>query len=83
MSTEQELEMRLVMLRNTMEELEQKQQQVVKKLQHDIKQWRRIANKAFAMAGGGCIQGCKQACMCTCGYGDFMYMEGKAQQEEQ
>ena len=35
--------------------------------QYMMRQWRRAATDAFTHADG-CITGCRQACMCTCGY---------------
>jgi hypothetical protein len=29
--------------------------------------WRRVATQAFEMLGGH-VEGCRRACMCTCGY---------------
>lgn len=35
--------------------------------QYLMRQWRRAATDAFTFTEG-CITGCRQACMCTCGY---------------
>lgn len=38
-----------------------------RRLQRELKQWKRIATMAFTHAKG-CLDGCRGACMCSCGY---------------
>ena len=38
-----------------------------RRLQRELKQWKRIATLAFTHAKG-CLDGCRGACMCSCGY---------------
>jgi hypothetical protein len=48
--------------------------------QYMMRQWRRSADAAFTFTGG-CIAGCRGACMCTCGYEH--YRAAIAQEEKQ
>jgi hypothetical protein len=50
-----------------------------RQLQQQIDHLRKIADKAFTMAGG-CITGCRSACMCTCGYEHWNALPKKEQQ---
>jgi len=43
--------------------------------------WRRAATAAFKMIGG-CIEGCRGACMCTCGYEHFRAAVAQEEQRE-
>jgi hypothetical protein len=44
--------------------------------------WRRAAVGAFTMTGG-CMTGCRGACMCTCGYEHYRAAIAQEQQENQ
>jgi hypothetical protein len=79
---EEALRPQLEQLQNSLTEVEEKQKQVVKKVAWQRDKWRKIANQAFAMSGG-CIEGCKRAMMCTCGYQEFSVQESIAAKEEQ
>jgi hypothetical protein len=43
----------------------------IRQLKADLARWSRIGTFAFTQAGG-CITGCKGACMCTCGYEHYV-----------
>ncbi len=53
-----------------------------RQLQRQIDHLRKIADKAFTQAGG-CIAGCRGACMCTCGYEHYRYIVSQEQKEQQ
>jgi hypothetical protein len=54
----------------------------LKKAEYTSRQWRRSAVRAFAMAGG-CITGCRGACMCICGYEHYRAAMAQEEQENQ
>jgi len=78
---EEALKPQLDALSATIVEVEEKQKKVVKKLVFQRDKWRKIANQAFGMSGG-CIEGCRRAMMCTCGYQEFAVQESVAAKEE-
>jgi hypothetical protein len=39
----------------------------IRAVRRELAQWKRIATMAFTYAKG-CLDGCRGACMCTCGY---------------
>jgi hypothetical protein len=41
-----------------------------RRLQRELKQWKRIATLAFTHSKG-CLDGCLGACMCSCGYAHY------------
>jgi hypothetical protein len=47
-----------------------------RQLQRQIDHLRMIADSAFNLAGG-CITGCKRACMCNCGYEHWNALQHK------
>jgi hypothetical protein len=38
-----------------------------RQLRQNLQRWKRIGTMAFTHAKG-CLDGCRRACMCTCGY---------------
>jgi hypothetical protein len=50
--------------------------------EYTSRQWRRSAVAAFEMTGG-CITGCRGACMCTCGHEHYRAAIAQEQQENQ
>ena len=50
-----------------------------RQLQRQIDHLRKIADNAFTLAGG-CITGCRGACMCSCGYEHWLALPKKEQQ---
>ena len=50
--------------------------------QYMMRQWRRSAVAAFTMTGG-CITGCRGACMCTCGHEHYRAAIAQEEQENQ
>jgi hypothetical protein len=55
--------------------IEQLQKQT-RQLQQQIDHLRKIADSAFNLAGG-CITGCRSACMCNCGYEHWLALQHK------
>jgi hypothetical protein len=52
-----------------------------RRLQRELKQWKRIATLAFTHAKG-CLEGCRGACMCTCGYEHYVAQVRTEEQNE-
>jgi hypothetical protein len=50
--------------------------------EYKMRQWRRSSVAAFEMVGG-CITGCRGACMCTCGYEHYRASIAQEQQANQ
>jgi hypothetical protein len=52
-----------------------------RRLRHDLKQWKRIGTLAFGHAKG-CLDGCRRACMCTCGYEHYVAQIAEEQRND-
>jgi hypothetical protein len=61
------------------DEIEQLRKEL-KQVRKDKDHLRKIADKAFTLAGG-CITGCRQACMCTCGYEHWHALQHKDEKQ--
>jgi hypothetical protein len=53
----------------------------LRKVRAELERWKRIGKAAFKFAGGKCIDGCRGACMCTCGFEHFNYEISKEQRD--
>ena len=42
-----------------------------RRLRRDLQRWKRIGTAAFEHSKG-CLDGCRRACMCTCGYEHYV-----------
>jgi hypothetical protein len=70
-------------MRDHIEDLMTEQSALLKQtrqLQQQIDHLRKIADKAFTLAGG-CITGCRRACMCTCGYEHWLALQDKDEKQ--
>jgi hypothetical protein len=66
-------------MRDHIEDLMTEQSALLKQtrqLQQQIDHLRKIADNAFNLAGG-CITGCRGACMCSCGYEHWLALQHK------
>lgn len=43
----------------------------IRQLKHDLSMWTRIGHMVFTH-NEGCLEGCRRACMCTCGYEHYV-----------
>ena len=54
----------------------------LKQLRKEKDHLRKIVGMAFTQAGG-CITGCRGACMCTCGYEHYAYIKREEEKNNQ